>query len=80
MKSDTWYKIRIEEPPVDAFGSIEQRKEACISEHLACVLVIGAELITAMLTDRQTTLLRIPHYKLPSSFSSYLAAQLWQPF
>ena len=44
------YKLRIEEPSVDALGSIEQRKGACISEHFACVLVIGAELIMALLT------------------------------
>jgi hypothetical protein len=35
---------------MEALGRIERRKGACISEHLACVLVIGAELITALLT------------------------------
>jgi hypothetical protein len=44
------YKTRIEEPRLDVHGSIELRNGSRTSGHLASVLVIGAELILALLT------------------------------
>ena len=74
------YKLRIEEPSVDALRSIERGKGACISEHLASVLVIGAELITALLTVPSDDSSEDSSLQTPFIIFSYLAAQLWQLF